>query len=472
MAIVLKSGTLVTASETFQADILIEGEKIRMLGKNLEVPGAKVIDLPGRLVFPGGVDPHTHFALPMFGTVSSDDHYTGHKAAAFGGTTTVMDFVPHEPGQMSASLAVWHAKADPMAAVDFGFHINVQRMNEQVEADIARLPEEGVTSLKVFSAYNGRLRLDDGGIFRTLRLAKDHGLLVMMHAENGDVIEQLTAEAVAAGKTSPEWHARTRPAWGAVEAVLRGAALAAQASAPLYIVHMNAAGEVDLLDYARQRGVPVMGETCPQYLFFTEEHLRRPDGAKWICSPPMRTTADNQRLWQGLANGIIQTIGTDHCPFFFDGSKPIIYEGKPVAIPGKELGRDDFTKIPNGLPAVGDRLPILWTYGVRAGRLSANDFVALVSTNPAKIFGLYPQKGALLPGSDADIVVWDPERRIQYGVAHAQHRTDYNLFEGWELVGYPEKVFLRGQLIVENEQWLGKVGQGRFIKRKPGVQLL
>ena len=215
-----------------------------------------------------------------------------------------------------------------------------------------------------------------------------------------------------------------------------------------------------------------MGETCPAYLFFTVDHLRRPDGAKWVCSPPMRTEQDNLRLWQGIADGTIQTIGTDHCAFFYDGTKPILYEGKPVAIPGKELGKDDFTKIPNGLPSVGDRLPVLWTYGVRGGRITANQFVALTSTNPAKIFGLFPRKGALLPGSDADLVIWDPERRLTYGVAYAHHRTDYNLFEGWELVGFPEKVFLRGQLIVDGEQWLGKPGMGQFLIRQPGAMVI
>jgi len=231
---------------------------------------------------------------------------------------------------------------------------------------------------------------------------------------------------------------------------------------------MNAAGEVDMLRYARERGVKVMGETCPQYLFFTEDHLRRPDGAKWICSPPMRTAADNSRLWEGLKDGTLQTIGTDHCPFFFDGSKPIMYEEKEIAIPGKELGKDDFTKIPNGLPGVQDRMPILWTYGVRAGRISANQFVALTSTNPAKIFGLYPRKGALLPGSDADLVIWDPEKKVKYGVALSYHRTDYNLYEDWELAGYPEKVFLRGQMIVDGAHWIGRSGSGNFLKRKTG----
>jgi len=228
---------------------------------------------------------------------------------------------------------------------------------------------------------------------------------------------------------------------------------------------------VDMLKYARERGVKVMGETCPQYLFFTIDHLRRPDGAKWICSPPMRTEQDNARLWEGVHDGTLQTIGTDHCPFFFDGTKPIMYEGRKIAIPGKELGKDDFTKIPNGLPGIQDRMPILWTYGVRAGKISANQFVALTSTNPAKIFGLYPRKGALVPGADADLVIWDPEKRVKYGVAHSHQRTDYNLYEGWELVGMPEKVFLRGKMIVDGNVWLGAAGQGQFLKRGAGEVL-
>jgi dihydropyrimidinase len=282
----------------------------------------------------------------------------------------------------------------------------------------------------------------------------------------------LTAEALAAGQRTPEWHAKTRPAWGAVEATLRACSLAAQADAPLYVVHMNAAGEVDMLHYAREHGVRVMGETCPQYLFFTEEDLRRPDGAKWVCSPPVRTAADNARLWRGLADGTLQTIGTDHCPFFFDGTKPIVYEGKKITIPGKELGKGDFTKIPNGLPGVGDRLPVLWTAAVRSGKLTAEQFVALTSTNPAKIFGLYPRKGALLPGSDADLVVWDPEKKVKYGVALSHQRTDYNLYEGWELIGYPEKIFLRGRLIVDGEKWLGHSGMGQFQPRRPNAPVL
>lgn len=466
MKTLLKGGTLVTASEMFRADILIEDEKIALIGLDLPVAEyTQVLDVSNRLILPGGVDPHTHFDLPMFGTVSSDDHYTGHKAAAFGGTTTVIDFVPLENNGIEKSVSLWREKADPKAAIDFSFHMNISRFDTQIEAEIAQLAGWGITSIKVFSAYNNRLRLSDDDIFRVMRLAKKHGLLTMLHAENGDVIELLIAEALAAGHTTPEWHALTRPVWTAVEATLRGAALAAMADAPLYIVHMNAAGEVDQLAYARSKNLPVMGETCPQYLFFTIDHLRRADGAKWVCSPPMRSKEDNERLWQGLESGIIQVVGTDHCPFFYDGTKPILYEGKPVAIPGKELGKNDFTKIPNGLPAVGDRLSVLWSEGVVKGRLTPSQFVALTSTNPARIFGLYPRKGSLTPGADADLVVWDAERVLTYGVDQSHHRTDYNLFEGWTLTGFPEKVFLRGNLIVDGNQWLGRAGMGRFIQR-------
>lgn len=468
----IKSGTLITAAETFVSDILIEGERIRAIGRDLQKPVDNIIDATGKLVMPGGIDPHTHFDLPMFGTVSSDDHYTGHKAAAFGGTTTVLDFIPQNPGSLKANVDSWHLKADSKAAIDFGFHMNITNMNEDVSAEIPQLLHYGITSLKVFTAYNDRLRLKDDEILRVMRLARENGMLTLVHAENGDVIELLISEALTAGHINPVWHAKTRPAWGAVEATMRAIALSAIADTPIYIVHMNVAEEVDQLRYGRDRGLQVMGETCPAYLFFTEDHLEKPDGAKWICSPPMRTEKDNLRLQNGLSDGTIQSIGTDHCPFFFDGTQPILYEDKEVKIPGKELGVNDFTKIPNGLPGVGDRLPIMWTYGVRAGYLTPNQFVALTSTNVAKIFGLYPRKGTLSPGSDADIVIWDPERKLLYGVKYAHHRTDYNLFEGWELVGFPEKVFLRGQLIVDGDTWLGSAGMGCYLKRQPFAEVL
>ena len=470
MTTLIKNGTLITTSDAFKSDILIEEEKITLIGNDLQHPNAEIIDASGKLIMPGGVDPHVHLDLPMFDTVSSDDHYTGHKAAAFGGTTTVMDFVVLEEKGFQYSVDLWMQKAEK-AAIDYSFHMNLTRFNEKIASEIPSLREMGITTLKVFTAYNGRLRLDDSGIFKALRIAKENGMLMMAHCENGDVIDALVPEALAAGHTTPEYHALTRPAWGAVEATLRMAAMAEQADSPVYIVHMNVGSEVDMLKYARERGVPVMGETCPQYLFFTIDDLRKPDGAKWICSPPMRTAQDNARLWEGLSANVLQTIGTDHCPFFSDGSRPIVYEGREIAIPGKELGRDDFTKIPNGLPGIQDRMPIMWTHGVSAGKITANQFVAYNATNPAKIFGLYPRKGALMEGSDADIVIWDVEKKVKYGVAMSHQRTDYNLYEGWELTGYPEKVFLRGKLIVDGNEWKGKRGDGKFLKRAEGQVL-
>lgn len=463
--LLLVNGTLVNSEQSFSADLLIKDEKIAGIGSNLAQAGAEVLDVSGKLIMPGGIDPHVHLDLPMFNTVSSDDYYSGGKAAAFGGTTTVLDFVPQDSPTLYESVAAWREKSKDRATVDFGLHMNITRLDAEVLAEIPSLPEIGITTLKVFTAYNGRLRLEDGEIFQVMRVAGEHGLLTMLHAENGDVIDILTREALAAGHTTPEWHAYTRPAWGAVEAVLRGIALAEQAQATLYVVHLNTAGGLDQVRYGRERGVRVLGETCPAYLFFSIEDLKREDGAKWICSPPMRSKQDNQALWAGLSQGDIQTVGTDHCPFFFDGTRAIKYEGKSVRIPGKELGAGDFTKIPNGLPGVGDRMPILWTFGVGTGKLSPNQFVALTSTNPAKIFGLYPRKGTLATGSDADLIVWDPNRHLKYGVAVAQHRTDYNLFEGWDLVGFPEKVFLRGRLIVDRGNWMGAPGMGRFLYR-------
>jgi dihydropyrimidinase len=466
MAILIKSGTLITASESFQADLLIEDGKISQIGKKIIMPAeTEIVDAAGKYVLPGGVEAHAHFELPMFGTVSSDDHYTGHKAAAFGGTTTAFDFISQDSEDVLECVQAWHEKAREKAAIDYSFHMNITKFNDRIAADIPLLRKEGINSLKVFTAYNGRLRLMDGEIYQVMRIAKELGLLVMVHAENGDVIELLIAEALAAGHTTPEWHALTRPADGAVESVNRVISLARQTGAPVYIVHMNTKGGVDHVRNARAEGLAVMGETCPQYLFFTIDELRRPDGAKWICSPPMRSEEDNAGVWKALMDETMQVFATDHCPFFFDGTKPILYENEEIAIPGKELGAHDFTKIPNGLPAVGDRLLILWSYAVNTGKISPNQFVALTSTNPAKIFGIYPQKGTLMPGADADIAIWDPEKEITYGVQYAHHRTDYNLFEGWPLKGLVEKVFLRGKMIVDGENWYGEKGGGNFLNR-------
>ena len=475
MKTIIKNGTLVTADKMWKADLLIEGEKISCIDFDIQEPNAEVFDAEGMLVMPGGVDPHVHLALPMFGTISSDDHYTGSKAAAFGGTTTVIDFVSQIPGSLAESLKAHRAIADPMVAIDYSAHMNITHYDEIIAEELPSLPSLGITSLKMFTAYNNRLRLDDGDIFKVMRIAGKHGLLPMIHAENGDVIEVMVAEALAAGQTAPIYHALTRPAWGEVEASLRAIALAAQADSPVYLVHMNVAGEVVQLSYGRQKGVKVMGETCPQYLFFTEDDLRREDGAKFICSPPLRKVEDQSRLWQALENDEIQVFATDHCPFFFDGTQAINYEGQNIAIPGKELGiipgKENFTLIPNGLPGLADRLPVFWTHAVNTRRISPMQFVALCATNPAKIFGLYPQKGCLEVGADADIAIWDPEKQVSYGQKIAKQRTDYNLYEGMQLTGYPIRVMLRGQTIVDGEDWLGQAGKGQFLKRNTGIVL-
>jgi dihydropyrimidinase len=472
MSTLIKNGSIVTPAETYIADLYIEKERIVQIGVDLPDNADEVIDATGLFVLPGGVDAHVHLDLPMAGTVSSDDHYTGTKAAAFGGTTTVIDFISQDSDDLLALVAAMRKKADAKATIDYSFHMNITHYNKKVDRVIPDLVKAGITSLKVFTAYNNRLRLQDGEILQVLRTAKKYGLLTMMHAENGDVIELLIKEAIEAHHLSPIWHARTRPAWGAEESVARGAALAATAEAPLYIVHMNTAGEVDQLKYARSLGIPVMGETCPQYLFFTEKELERSDGAKWVCSPPVRKEEDQSRLWEGLEDGVIQTIATDHCPFFFDGTRPILYEGKPIAIPGKELGKNDFTKIPNGLPGIGDRMPVLWNAMVTSGRFTVNQFVELTCANPAKIFGIYPKKGCLLPGADADIVLWNPQKKVHYGTTFSQQRTDYNLYEGWDLVGYPVRVFSRGFTIVNEGVWYSKPGQGHFVKCQPFSEII
>jgi len=466
MRILLKNGTVVTENGSIVADVLIDGEKIIAIGTGFSSSAdTEVVDVSGKLILPGGVDAHVHLDLPMFGTVSSDDHYTGTKAAAFGGTTTVIDFISQDSDDLVKNFENLKNKAEKKAAIDFGFHANITHLTPEVEEQIPDLVNKGVTSVKVFTAYNNRLRLQDGEIFRVMRIARDAGILTMLHAENGDLIDLLVREAVAQGRTSPEWHALTRPAWGGVEAVLRGSALAAVADAPLYLVHMNVAGEVDQLQYARSKGLKVMGETCPQYLLFTDDRLNGVEGAKWVCSPPLRKKQDQTRLWQGLTEGTLQTIATDHCPFFFNGVIPIEYEGKKVAIPGKELGGGDFTKIPNGLPGVGDRMPVLFTEMVSKGRFSINDFVRLTCSNPARIFGLYPKKGTIAVNADADLVVWDPKQKIEYGVKYSQQRTDYNLYEGYKLTGYPVMVFSRGELIVDRGIWKGKPGRGKYLQR-------
>jgi dihydropyrimidinase len=468
MKTLIQNGTLITAADTIQADVLIDGETVSLIGRNLDAPGAQIVDAAGKYLLPGGIDVHTHLELEVSGTVASDDFYTGHKAAAFGGTTSHIDFPSQLKGwSLRQAIDYYHRKARDKAVIDYGYHVTITDLRDDVLAEMPQLVDEGVTSIKLLMAYKGTFMVDDATLFKALRQAGACGMLTLTHCENGDAIDLLIKDAVAQGLREPRHHPATKPAWVETEATLRAIALAAVADAPLYVVHMTCRGALDQLRYGRARGVKVMGETCPQYLFFTEDDLARPsfEGAKFVCSPPLRTKDDNDALWGALASGDLQAVSTDHCPFFFDGARVHHYEGKAVTIPGKELGKDDFTKIPNGVPGIGDRMPILWSEGVAKGRISASRFVELTATNPAKIFGLYPRKGTIAVGSDADLVIWDPNKKVAMSAALSKQRTDYNLYEGWQVTGWPEKVFARGRLLVDGERWHGEPGSGRFLKR-------
>ena len=473
MNTIFRGGAIATETETIISDILVTDEKIMSVGTDLPVLDAKVVDCTGLILLPGGVEPHAHFSLPMFDTISADNHFTGHRAAAFGGTTTVMDFTSQSPGcSLQRSIDVSHSQAAQMAAVDYSFHVNVTDFSEDVASEIAGLPSQGLTTLKVFTAYNDRLRISDEEISKVLNITRENGMLVMIHIEDGDEIDRLVARAVSDGYTDPIWHARTRPAHGEAIAGRRAIGIAENSKASLYVVHVTTAGLLNEINSARKRGVHVMGETCPQYLFFTQEDLLRPDGANWVCSPPLRTIEDNDALWEGLSDGSIQTVGTDHCPFFADGDTAIEYDGQKLAIPGKELGKSDFTRIPNGVPTIEHRMSLLWTFGVSTGKLSVQRFVELTAGNPARIFGLYPRKGTLLPGSDADIVLWDPSLKHTISVTSSHMRTDHDLWEGIEVEGYPLQVYLRGHLLVDRGKWLGKAGFGQFLHRQTNSEIM
>jgi len=464
MRTVISGGTVVTASDTYQADVLIEDEKIVSVGRGLSA-NTRVdarIDARGKYVIPGGIDVHTHLDMPFGGTVSSDDFFTGHRAAAFGGTTTHIDFAIQPKGAtLRETLDMWQAKAKGKAAIDYGFHLAITDLPDSILDEIAQCPEWGVTSLKLFMAYKGALMVDDATLFRAMEQAAAHGLLIMVHAENGDAIDILVKQALAAGHTEPKYHALTRPPELEAEATNRAIRLAEVAGAPLYVVHVTNIGAVEAIRLARGRGKAIYGETCVQYFFFTKDDLARPgfEGAKWVCSPPYREKADQEALWQAVAINDLQVISTDHCPFWFAGGT----NGRPG---GKELGKGDFSKIPNGCPGIEDRMMVLYTAGVRGGHFSLNRWVELCCTNPAKFFGIYPQKGVIAPGSDADLVVWDPDATYTIRAASQHQRTDYNLYEGMKVTGMPSVVLSRGRVLVQDGAWKGEAGAGRFLRRQ------
>jgi dihydropyrimidinase len=454
----ISGGTIVTAADQYQADIDIENGVVVRIGKGLNAPVEKTIDATGKLVMPGGIDVHTHLDMPFGGTKSADDFHTGHVAAAFGGTTTHIDFSIQDPGEgLYPALERWHAKAAGKAVIDYGFHMIVREMNDKVLGDMDALAgQEGVTTFKFFMAYPGVFMVDDGLIFKAMLRTRENGGLVMMHAENGGAIDTLVRNALAAGNTAPKYHALTRPPEAEGEATGRAIDLANMAGVPIYIVHVTCWNALERIRAARNLGKPVYGETCPQYLVCSYEDYEREgfEGAKYVMSPPLRDRWHQERLWQGLMRNGLQVVSTDHCPFNFETQKP--------------LGKGDFSKIPNGAPVIEDRLMVLWEAGVNGGRISPSRFVELTATNPARLFGMWPKKGTIAVGSDADIQVWDPELQgIRSAKTHHMN-VDYNLFEGMATRGGPVTVLSRGEVLVDGGVLHAKAGRGKFVKRQPG----
>ncbi|MGH9433219.1 MAG: dihydropyrimidinase [Terriglobia bacterium] len=453
----IKNGTVVTASDTFASDVGIADGKITALGQELPTASAtKVLDAKGHYVMPGGIDVHTHLDMPFGGTQSSDDFETGTIAAAFGGTTTLVDFAIQYKGQtLRAALDAWWKKAEGKAAIDYGFHCIVTDLPDARLAEMKALAREGITSFKLFMAYPGVFMVDDGVIFKAMRQAAEDGAMICMHAENGSAIDVIVQRALAEGKTAPKYHALTRPTTAEAEAVGRAIALAEMAGAPVYIVHLSCAEALEKVREARDRGLPVYAETCPQYLFLSLENFDVPgfEGAKYVFTPPLREKWHQEKLWAGLTADQLQVVSTDHCPFCYKEQK--------------ELGKDDFTKIPNGGPGIEHRLSLVYTGGVHGGRFSANRFVELVATAPAKLFGLYPQKGTVAVGSDADLVIFDPDEEQVISARTHHMRVDYSMFEGIKVKGVAKQVLSRGRLIIDNGKFVGRAGQGMFLKRRP-----
>jgi len=452
----IRNGVLVTAADTFEADILIENGKITQIGMGMVADDrTEIVDASGCYVIPGGIDPHTHLDMPFGGTVTADDFATGTAAAAFGGTTTILDFCLTQKGKpLTESLKEWHAKAKGKAAIDYGFHLMIGEMNDQVLEELPQvIEEEGVSSFKVFMAYKNQFQADDGILYQTLQKAKEYGALVMVHAENGDVIDLLVRQALAEGRTEPIHHALTRPSILEGEATGRAARLAALADSQLYVVHVTCAEAVEQIARMRDMGYRIWGETCPQYLTLDQSIMDQPDfeGAKYVWSPPLREASHQEVLWNALKSGQLQTIGSDHCSFNFKGQK--------------DLGKNDFSKIPNGGPVIEDRLSILYSEGVAKGRISLNQWVDLCSTRASKLFGMFPQKGTLAVGTDADIVIFDPSISREISASTHHMNVDYSAFEGMQVQGCPVTVLCRGEYVIKDRQFAGAEGSGQYVKR-------
>jgi dihydropyrimidinase len=456
VSVLIKGGRVITAADDYVADVFIDGERISLIGESLDVSAEKTIDAAGKYVLPGCVDPHTHLDMPWRAATTIDDFQSGQTSAAFGGTTTHVDFCIQGKGQtFGDALAAWHEKRNGKAVIDNGFHIAVTDLREGgTLEELGRLPEEhGVTSYKLFMAYKDSLMVDDETLFRTMQVAAETGALVMVHAENGDAIEVLIHELLDAGKTDPIYHALSRPPELEGEATNRAIQLARIAGAALYVVHVSCAESIEPIAIAREKGWNIWGETCTQYFFIDQTFLERPDfeGAKYVYTPPPRDKANQELLWNAVRTNVLQAVSTDHCAYLFDGQK--------------SEGRNDFSQIPNGGPGLENRLQMIHHFGVREGRITLNRMVELLATNPAKLFGLYPKKGTLAVGSDADIVVFDPEKQVTISAATHHSKSDYNLFEGTRVTGSPDVVLLRGNVIVENDELLAQPGSGQFIRR-------
>jgi dihydropyrimidinase len=453
MRTLIKNGTIVTATDLYEGDVLVEGEKVSMVGVSIDVPADKVIDAKGKLVIPGGIDVHTHLDMPFGGTTSVDDFESGTVAAAFGGTTCLVDFAIQDHGKsLRQGWETWMAKAEGKAVVDYGFHLIMREYNAELGREMGDMVKEGVTSFKLFMAYPGVFKMEDGDIFRTMQRSGEIGATICMHAENGSVIDVLVEQALARGQTAPKYHALTRPARAEAEGVHRAIALAEIADVPVYIVHVSSAEAVEQVTMARDRGIPAYAETCPQYLFLSYDNYEEPgfEGSKYVMTPPLRDKAKQDELWRGLKFNDLQLVATDHCPF---------------CMKDKELGRDDFSKIPNGAPGVETRVSLLYDGGVAAGRISLNRWVEIISTAPAKVFGLFPRKGTIAPGSDADIVVFDPNAEQVISCKTHHMRADYNPYEGRRVKGVTETVLSRGRVVIEDGKLLAKPGQGQYIRR-------
>ncbi len=459
MSVLIKNGRVVTASDDYHADIFIEDSTVTLIGADLVIAADRVIDAAGKLVIPGGVDPHTHLEMPFGGTTTSDTFETGTRAAAYGGTTCIVDFAVQAKGTSTLeALDTWHEKAAGKTAIDYGFHMIVTDMPDTRTHEMRRLADDGVTSYKLFMAYPGVLLSDDATIFRAMRKAGEDGTLVCMHAENGIVIDELVKIALAEGHTAPKYHAITRPTRLEAEGTHRALAIAEVARAPVYIVHMSSYDSLKEIRDAQARGVMAHGETCPQYLLLDVSAYDEPgfDGAKYVLTPPLREKWNQDELWRGLRGGDLHVIATDHCPFCLKDQK--------------EIGISDFSKIPNGGPGVENRMSLIYHHGVSQGRIGLNRFVELTSTGPAKIFGLFPRKGTIAVGSDADIVIFDPdhEETISYHNPKTHHMNiDYNAYEGMRVKGFTETVLSRGKVIVDAGKYVGRAGDGMFMRRGP-----